>query len=764
MKKFFENKKYLIIGVLALELVLLVVNALRFYRHEEISFISDDMILSYYDEASGTTVTEPGFYADHSSKPGSVIYTPDVFLKKGIYSVTIDCSSNGGTWHTNYSTLLASGDPTAAQSANLVSSDHAAIPSGDTSTSNLSWVHYGTNFTVRMGPETDATGDDLYVLVNSVTITYMAGMTVLHETAKFFFILLLIDLALFLYLFKKNETAEYLNKKAYVIAGMIFIIFFSSFMLFYRKIYFGDDIFYHLRRIAFLAEGLKSGQLPVKIQSGWDNNYGYAVGVGYGDVFLYPSAILVILGFSVQFAYKFYIFLMNVLTAWVSYHTSRRVSKNDYIALLCAGFFTLNGFRLQALYTGATVGEYGAYTFLPLVVLGLYDIYTREKKYGYITLAFGIALVVSNHVITPYILAFTIPLFCLLMIDKTIKKPVLLDLFKACGLTFLTSAFFLVPLLDYFDDMRGNDYSDILWERGQEMVTIFTEIADVSKDSGGWAGIGYGFIIIMALVIAICISGKFEEKTSVYVRVVLYNCFLFYMSLNSKVYFIFKDKLPGIYERFAEIQYPWHILDIVCAITIFLLAAALSKAVKDNTGKQAALVAGAMIMVVCIYHGGELYKETSLEANPLTMFDDTMLVEVNDSEFIIPGKDDTLPLTETDMVIRDANTQATASLISRDALKLTAQVDNPTGDTVTVEAPLWGYRYYTAKGNGQKLTTYRAESYKLAIDIPAGFSGTITIKFTEPWHWRLAELASLAAFIFWGYKLLKYKSLKQENA
>ena len=289
MKKFLSNRKYLIIGVLALELVLLVVNALRFYRHDSYQFSSEEMILSYYDEASSTYITEPGFYADHSNKPESVVYTPDVHLGKGIYSVTIDYSSNGGTWHTNYSTLLASNDPTTEGTANLVSSDRAEFPADKTTSTNLSWVHYGTDFTVRMGPDTDVAGDGYYVLINGVTITYMAGLTVLHETTKFLFVLLLIDLALFLYLFKRKETADYLNKKAYVIAGMIFIIFFSSFMLFYRKIYFGDDIFYHLRRIAFLAEGLKTGQFPVKIQSGWDKDYGYAVGVGYGDVFLLGS-------------------------------------------------------------------------------------------------------------------------------------------------------------------------------------------------------------------------------------------------------------------------------------------------------------------------------------------------------------------------------------------------------------------------------------------------------------------------------------------
>ena len=220
------------------------------------------------------------------------------------------------------------------------------------------------------------------------------------------------------------------------------------------------------------------------------------------------------------------------------------------------------------------------------------------------------------------------------------------------------------------------------------------------------------------------------------------------------------ESLLGVFEHFAEIQYPWHILDIVAAITIFILAASLKEITKEEAGKSVALITGAIILMTCIYHGGELYKETSLEANPITMFDKTSLRTNFDAEFIIPGRDENLTSAETDMVIRDENTQATASLISRNGLKLTAQVDNPTGETVTIEAPLWGYRYYTAKGNGQKLNTYRADSYKLAIDVPAGLSGTITIKFTEPWHWRLAELASLVAFIFWGYKLFKYETSK----
>ena len=44
------------------------------------------------------------------------------------------------------------------KTADLAYSDHTAMPGDRANISALSWVRYGTEFEVRMGPETDASG------------------------------------------------------------------------------------------------------------------------------------------------------------------------------------------------------------------------------------------------------------------------------------------------------------------------------------------------------------------------------------------------------------------------------------------------------------------------------------------------------------------------------------------------------------------------------------------------------------------------------
>ena len=60
----------------------------------------------------------------------------------------------------------------------------------------------------------------------------------------------------------------------------------------------GHDISFHLMRIEGLAEGLKMGQFPVKIQPAWYEGFGYGCSVFYGDLFLYIPACLRLLGVS----------------------------------------------------------------------------------------------------------------------------------------------------------------------------------------------------------------------------------------------------------------------------------------------------------------------------------------------------------------------------------------------------------------------------------------------------------------------------------
>lgn len=788
-----KNKKSLfILGLVIFELILMFFNGMRFNRNDIYEISQENLLVC--DNLGNYT---PGFYADHSFIEGSYIATSPLFLAKGIYDVTVDYTSNSeNNWHTSYTTMTPEYDISKEKTANLLYCDKTGIPAELNRVSYLSWVRYGTDYRVTIGPERDASGDGIYVLADKVTITYLRGRTILFEESKLFLFFLIIDILLYVLLFKKSKAKSFIgNGNEIILAGLLFIIGFSSYPLLNRELYFGDDIFYHLRRVAYLAEGLKGGAFPVKIQPGWDNNYGYAVGVCYGDLLLYPSAILIALGCTVQFGYKFYIFLTNVLTTFISYHAYKKMSGNKYIGLICSGLFTLMGFRLHSIYSGATVGEFGAYTFLPLVILGLYEIYqngaqhegqggftqdqtqphanrrfSNQNRYGYITLALGITLTLSSHVLSTLILAIVIPLFCLIMLEKTIKKEVMLPLLKAFCLTVVLNLYFVIPCAEYllFQDMRGNTNFDILWGNGQQLVNLLVNLDDPSLNSGGWSGIGFYSLLILALAAGTVLTGKFKEKTGSYLRVLLLMFGLIFLSTNSIVYYWLKYNAKPVYDLLGNLQFPWHFLDVSCGLIVFFAAkvfeiifredgyanagsvdgASLDIAHRTSEKKYIGIVLSAIVAMLCISQSGDLIRETIVEGNPITQYS---LIETNvygSKEFAINNIDRNLAL-HTEMVVNSE--LASADIIRRSGTTIYAQVSNPSEETVVMEAPLWGYRHYAAKAGAKRLSVSMSENKKLAVEIPAGFDGQIKIYFHEPWYWRVAEIFSLLA-LAWALK------------
>ena len=69
-------------------------------------------------------------------------------------------------------------------------------------------------------------------------------------------------------------------------------------------------------------------------------------------------------------------------------------------------------------------------------------------------------------------------------------------------------------------------------------------------------------------------------------------------------------------------------------------------------------------------------------------------------------------------------------------------------DGGTVEAPVLSYPgYHVVDEEGNEYNIRDGENNVICFDLPAGFSGEITITFTEPWYWRAGELISLATLV-----------------
>lgn len=169
----------------------------------------------------------------------------------------------------------------------------------------------------------------------------------------------------------------------------------------------------------------------------------------YGDILLYPVALLRHLGLPMVLCYQLYVVLINILTAVLAYHTARTIAQSRGIALLACSIWTLSPYRLTDVYVRASVGEYTALSFIPAIILGLYFIFYATEdttKRPWLWLAVGASGVVLSHIISVLIvtIAVVIPFIVLLIKrhDRFVWSQLIKSLLRILGI----SLFFSYPV------------------------------------------------------------------------------------------------------------------------------------------------------------------------------------------------------------------------------------------------------------------------------------------------------------------------------
>lgn len=154
-----------------------------------------------------------------------------------------------------------------------------------------------------------------------------------------------------------------IKRNFWVIFGLVSIFIVSSLGVFNLFQTSGHDFPFHCARIAGLAEGLKTGNFPVKMQPGWNNGYGYPVSVYYGDVFLYVPAFLCLLSVPIVYAYKVYVLMVNLSKVLISFFAFKKISSDKLAGVTCSALYCLSVNYILNLYLRSAVGEYTASIF-----------------------------------------------------------------------------------------------------------------------------------------------------------------------------------------------------------------------------------------------------------------------------------------------------------------------------------------------------------------------------------------------------------------
>ncbi len=275
------------------------------------------------------------------------------------------------------------------------------------------------------------------------------------------------------------------KRRTMLMLGGIFIA--SSIPLFLDYLIAGHDLPFQLLRIEGIAESLRQGIFPVKIDPLWAQDYGYAVSVFYGNALLYIPAVFRLFGFSIQASYQAFVLLINLGTVLIAYYSFRSIFRSENAGLWGSLFYTLSLYRLSDVYVRAAVGEYCAMMFLPLILCGFCLAFRKEEesdlKWLQISglIALGLTGVIQSHILSCEMIALFVVIACLILIKQVIKLRIFRTLAVGAGLTLVLNLGFLVPFLDFYNkeinirsDSWGGGAFDLIQGKGMFPTQLFS--------------------------------------------------------------------------------------------------------------------------------------------------------------------------------------------------------------------------------------------------------------------------------------------------
>lgn len=499
------------------------------------------------------------------------------------------------------------------------------------------------------------------------------------------------------------------------------------------------DTNFHMARIENLVSGLRSGQFPVRAGGHTYNGYGAITSVFYADVFLYPLAIMRILGASIQYVMNAYMVAVSIVSAATMYFCAKRMFGGRWAAACAAILYTLAVYRATNAYTRCAVGEVTAMAILPLFMLGLWEVVLGDRSYD-VLLGVSAACIFLCHMISTLICALTAVVFCLLFVRRIFRERRLVSLFKALGIALLLCAFQIVPLIMY--SMQGIGAEAILIDvayfalEPAQLFSLGSGNTVVPRDprlTRFATEIGLPQMVAAALALYVIATQKKRgsQERAAGLLVLAGVCF----SVMSTMLFpwSYVEVLTGGLSNY--IQFSWRFL----MMTTVCFALAGGYGLTRFAGTRPDVAAALALCVAALCTMPTLSRETRYDE--YYAYGQSGDTGVTYPEYMIPGSDaqrttERTVLAEGDVAFEGYDKQGTT---------ITGDVSAQTDAALTF--PLFGFDGYEAEANGQRMEVELGDNNRLKVLLPEGTQGEMKVWFAGKGYWRIADAISAVTLV-----------------
>ncbi|EKG9127285.1 hypothetical protein AAFB30_000866 [Enterococcus faecium] len=527
---------------------------------------------------------------------------------------------------------------------------------------------------------------------------------------------------------------------------MLFLSFAYVIPLFMSKgIYYSvnQDTYFHLSRIIGLDNVWSS---PVNFNN--FDHHGTMMNIFYPWLTLYPAFLFYKMMGNLVLGYNIYYFFITFLTMVVSYFSMKQIKNNRYISLLFSIIYTFSAYRAIDIFHRASLGEAVALTFLPLILMGCYEIYIRDYQKWY-WLSIGMTLVVYTHLLSVAMVSVFIggTLFLSFYFwDQKIAR--LLSLLKATALTFFLSAGFLIPFIQQ--------------SRAQELkVPLGKELSGMAPSD----------------MLTHILNNNYNNYTiGLFLFLGLIGAFIFIKKLTADDLFIF---FLGVFVLFCSTNlFPWQLfnhtpvksLQFVWRLNGFsslFIAYTMSIVIyyifstKNNSWKIMVFTFLALIL-----HLSGVSNSIHANKDSLTLIapEDAVAIAENYNHTDYANKES---IYHPDMINNDQyllgnqEINPTTHFMSN---KLTIELDNSNNKNTVLTTPIYRYKGQVASINGKLVQTKLSKFGTTELTIPPGINKVvITYQYTKlAIASRYLSIVTLILFLLYRFTFSKQKQPRRE--
>lgn len=553
-----------------------------------------------------------------------------------------------------------------------------------------------------------------------------------------------------------EKSKKYLEK-FYIIIAIVLTLFVLGKVIIESPICGTNDGYLHLIKIMGVNEIIKQGQFPPIIDSGFCN--GYALNLFYNPLTTYVSLACGLIVNNFALGIKIMLIIMMVLAIIFMYIFLKSVSKKNGIAIAGAIFYVTNPYYLSNIFIRGAVGECAALTFIPLLFLGLYNLFNGDKKKHYFITIAATGLILTHTITTLY--AAIISLIYVLVNFKRLKeKDILIKILINVLFIIGLSLFFIYPLvLHRFSGEYVIFDSDLMRTNGERVASGVISFKELFMEIPGQEVIFRLNIIQVVLFILSIFCYRFIDKKDrkIYLSFIIFAILSVILCMTKNIWKFAPDIL-------CNIQFPWRLLGFsgffistIAGINLFIILKKIFKN-KEN-GLIFVIIPIALLSLLYAYSLDYKDYTTKKDDNESIEFINNNInniVYMNINREYMPSKTyialyknqervkgDNVFILEGEALIESENKNELIYDIKLSDIK----------ENTSIEVPFLYYKGYSAyienEKNGRKEIDVKESDYGfLKIDIPNEYeNGMIKVEYKTPITYYIVYIISFVTLI-----------------